>query len=119
MVISLLRAQPGPRRGGRSPSTCAPIVAGRCFSVSPTAPTTAFRLGEKCGDALAMYAADVNTVAVNLAGLPAISVPAGFAGDGLPVGLQLIAPAFGESRLLAAAHQLQQRTDWHLQEPRS
>jgi aspartyl-tRNA(Asn)/glutamyl-tRNA(Gln) amidotransferase subunit A len=83
----------------------------------PTAPTTAFRLGEKSGDALAMYAADVNTVAVNLAGLPAISVPAGFAADGLPVGLQLIAPAFAEARLLNAAHQLQQRTDWHLQVP--
>jgi aspartyl-tRNA(Asn)/glutamyl-tRNA(Gln) amidotransferase subunit A len=83
----------------------------------PTAPTTAFRLGEKSGDALAMYAADVNTVAVNLAGLPAISVPAGFAEDGLPVGLQLIAPAFAESRLLNAAHQLQRVTDWHLQEP--
>ncbi|GMV30254.1 MAG: glutamyl-tRNA(Gln) amidotransferase subunit A [Rhodanobacteraceae bacterium] len=83
----------------------------------PTTPTTAFRLGEKSGDALAMYAADVNTVAVNLAGLPAISIPAGFAGDGLPVGLQLIAPAFAESRLLNAAHQLQQITDWHLQVP--
>ncbi|WP_313912607.1 Asp-tRNA(Asn)/Glu-tRNA(Gln) amidotransferase subunit GatA [Tahibacter sp.] len=83
----------------------------------PTAPTTAFRLGEKSGDALAMYAADVNTVAVNLAGLPAISVPAGFAADGLPVGLQLIAPAFAEARLLNAAHQLQRVTDWHLQEP--
>jgi len=83
----------------------------------PTAPTTAFCLGEKSGDALAMYAADVNTVAVNLAGLPAISVPAGFAEDGLPVGLQLIAPAFAEARLLNAAHQLQRVTDWHLQEP--
>ena len=83
----------------------------------PTAPTTAFKLGEKSGDALAMYAADVNTVAVNLAGLPAISVPAGFAADGLPVGLQLIGPAFAEARLLSAAHQLQQTTDWHLQVP--
>lgn len=82
----------------------------------PTTPTTAFRLGEKSNDALAMYAADVNTVAVNLAGLPALSAPAGFV-DGLPVGLQLIAPAFGEARLLNAAHQLQTATDWHLQEP--
>ena len=82
----------------------------------PTAPTVAFRLGEKADDPLAMYAADVNTVAVNLAGLPAISVPAGFApteaGAALPVGLQLIAPAFAEARLLAAAHQFQQHTDW-------
>jgi aspartyl-tRNA(Asn)/glutamyl-tRNA(Gln) amidotransferase subunit A len=87
----------------------------------PTAPTVAFRLGEKAGDPLAMYAADVNTVAVNLAGLPAISVPAGFAptaaGAALPVGLQLIAPAFAEARLLAAAHQFQQHTDWHLRTP--
>jgi aspartyl-tRNA(Asn)/glutamyl-tRNA(Gln) amidotransferase subunit A len=82
----------------------------------PTAPTVAFRLGEKANDPLAMYAADVNTVAVNLAGLPAISVPAGFS-TGLPVGLQLIAPAFAESALLGAAHQFQQHTDWHLREP--
>jgi aspartyl-tRNA(Asn)/glutamyl-tRNA(Gln) amidotransferase subunit A len=87
----------------------------------PTAPTVAFKLGEKANDPLAMYAADVNTVAVNLAGLPAISAPAGFAsngvGAGLPVGLQLIAPAFAEARLLAAAHQFQQYTDWHLRTP--
>jgi aspartyl-tRNA(Asn)/glutamyl-tRNA(Gln) amidotransferase subunit A len=82
----------------------------------PTAPTTAFRLGEKSADALAMYAADVNTVAVNLAGLPAISTPAGLA-DGLPAGLQLIAPAFAEARLLNAAHQLQRATGWQRQEP--
>ena len=66
----------------------------------PTAPTVAFKLGEK-SDPLAMYAADVNTVAANLAGLPGISLPAGFS-DGLPVGLQLLAPAFAESRLLSA-----------------
>jgi aspartyl-tRNA(Asn)/glutamyl-tRNA(Gln) amidotransferase subunit A len=82
----------------------------------PTAPTVAFKLGEKTSDPLAMYAADVNTVAVNLAGLPAISVPAGFSA-GLPVGLQLIAPAFAESRLLSTAHQFQQHTDWHEREP--
>ena len=82
----------------------------------PTAPTIAFKLGEKSSDPLAMYAADVNTVAVNLAGLPAVSLPAGFS-NGLPVGLQLIAPAFAEARLLNAGHQLQQATDWHLREP--
>ena len=82
----------------------------------PTAPTVAFKLGEKTSDPLAMYAADVNTVAVNLAGLPAISTPAGFS-DGLPVGLQLIAPAFAETRLLAAAHHFQLAADWHLREP--
>jgi aspartyl-tRNA(Asn)/glutamyl-tRNA(Gln) amidotransferase subunit A len=82
----------------------------------PTTPSVAFKLGEKTSDPLAMYAADVNTVAVNLAGLPAISLPAGFS-DGLPVGLQLIAPAFAEARLLAAGHQLQLATDWHLRKP--
>jgi len=82
----------------------------------PTAPTVAFRLGEKSADPLAMYAADVNTVAVNLAGLPAISLPAGLS-QGLPVGLQLIAPAFAEARLLAAGHQLQQSTDFHTYTP--
>ncbi|HEY8010465.1 MAG TPA: Asp-tRNA(Asn)/Glu-tRNA(Gln) amidotransferase subunit GatA [Rudaea sp.] len=82
----------------------------------PTTPTVAFKLGEKSADPLAMYAADVNTVAVNLAGLPAISVPTGLS-EGLPVGLQLIAPAFAEARLLNAAHQLQQVTDWHNREP--
>ena len=81
----------------------------------PTAPTVAFKLGAK-SDPLAMYAADVNTVAVNLAGLPGISLPAGFS-EGLPVGLQLIAPAFAESRLLAAGHQLQLATDFHARMP--
>jgi aspartyl-tRNA(Asn)/glutamyl-tRNA(Gln) amidotransferase subunit A len=81
----------------------------------PTAPTVAFKLGEK-SDPLAMYAADVNTVAANLAGLPGISLPAGFS-DGLPVGLQLLAPAFAESRLLSAGHHLQQATDFHLRTP--
>jgi aspartyl-tRNA(Asn)/glutamyl-tRNA(Gln) amidotransferase subunit A len=82
----------------------------------PTTPTVAFKLGEKSSDPLAMYAADVNTVAVNLAGLPAISLPAGFS-EHLPVGLQLIAPAFQEVRLLNAAHQFQLATEWHLRKP--
>jgi aspartyl-tRNA(Asn)/glutamyl-tRNA(Gln) amidotransferase subunit A len=82
----------------------------------PTAPTVAFRIGEKTTDPLAMYAADVNTVAVNLAGLPAISVPAGFVG-GLPVGLQLCAPAFAEGSLLAAGAALEAASDWHRTQP--
>ena len=82
----------------------------------PTAPTVAFKLGEKTTDPLAMYAADINTVAVNLAGLPAISLPAGFVA-GLPVGLQLAAPAFAEGRLLAAAAALEGASDWHRARP--
>jgi aspartyl-tRNA(Asn)/glutamyl-tRNA(Gln) amidotransferase subunit A len=83
---------------------------------APTAPTVAFGLGEKQDNPIDMYLADVNTVAVNLAGLPGLSTPAGLV-DGLPVGLQLIAPHFQESRLLATAHALQQATDWHLSAP--
>jgi len=82
----------------------------------PTAPTVAFRLGEKLSDPPAMYASDVNTVGVNLAGLPALSLPCGF-DQGLPIGLQLIGPALSEARLLAAAHQFQMHSDWHQQAP--
>ena len=87
--------------------------AGVDLIAGPTTPDVAFRLGEKTADPLAMYAADINTVAVNLAGLPAISLPAGFI-DGLPAGLQLIGRAFDEARLFAAGHALQSRSDWHL-----
>lgn len=82
----------------------------------PTTPDIAFRLGEKSSDPLAMYAADINTVAVNLAGLPAISLPCGFI-EGMPVGLQLIGPAWAEAKLFAASHHYQQVTDWHHQQP--
>ncbi|MEM7704225.1 MAG: Asp-tRNA(Asn)/Glu-tRNA(Gln) amidotransferase subunit GatA [Pseudomonadota bacterium] len=84
--------------------------------LSPTAPSAAFKIGEKETDPIAMYLADVNTVAVNLAGLPALSTP-GPQVSGLPVGGQLIGPYFSEARLLMVAHQLQQATDWHLQVP--
>jgi aspartyl-tRNA(Asn)/glutamyl-tRNA(Gln) amidotransferase subunit A len=82
----------------------------------PTTPTPAFRLGEKTEDPVQMYLNDIYTIAVNLAGLPAISIPCGFAGE-LPVGLQLIGPAFGESTVLNFAHRYQQATDWHVREP--
>jgi aspartyl-tRNA(Asn)/glutamyl-tRNA(Gln) amidotransferase subunit A len=82
----------------------------------PTTPGPAFLLGAKAGDPLAMYLEDVYTLAVNLAGLPAISVPAGLV-DGRPVGLQLIGRHFDEARLLNVAHRYQQVTDWHLQQP--
>jgi aspartyl-tRNA(Asn)/glutamyl-tRNA(Gln) amidotransferase subunit A len=82
----------------------------------PTTPGPAFGLGAKTNDPVAMYLEDVYTLAVNLAGLPAMSVPAGQV-NGLPVGLQLIGQHFDESRLLNVAHQLQQASDWHLQSP--
>jgi len=85
--------------------------------MSPTSPSPAFVQGEKTEDPVTMYLEDIFTIAVNLAGLPAMSVPAGFV-DGLPVGLQIIGNYFEEARLLNAAHQYQQVTDWHLREPR-
>jgi len=84
--------------------------------LGPTYPTTAFSIGDKIGDPVQMYLSDIYTVAVNLAGLPGMSVPCGFA-DGLPVGLQLIGDYFSEARLLNAAHRYQQVTGWHLQYP--
>jgi aspartyl-tRNA(Asn)/glutamyl-tRNA(Gln) amidotransferase subunit A len=84
--------------------------------LSPTSPNTAFKLGEKASDPIAMYLADIYTIAVNLAGLPGVSVPAGFI-DGLPVGMQLIGNYFKESQLLNVAHQFQQASDWHKQVP--
>lgn len=82
----------------------------------PTTTTTAFARGEKLDDPVAMYLNDIYTIPANLAGLPGMSVPAGF-DNGMPVGLQLIAPWFEEGRLLAAAHQYQQATDWHTRTP--
>ncbi len=80
--------------------------------MGPTSPTTAFRLGDKMEDPVAMYLSDINTIAVNLAGLPGISIPAGMS-NGLPVGLQIIGDYFTEPRLLNTAHRFQQETDWH------
>jgi aspartyl-tRNA(Asn)/glutamyl-tRNA(Gln) amidotransferase subunit A len=82
----------------------------------PTAPTPAFAIGEKTDDPITMYLNDIYTIGANLAGLPGISVPCGFA-DGLPVGLQFVGPHFAEAAILACAHQYQQLTDWHLQGP--
>lgn len=84
--------------------------------LTPTTPTPAFKLGEKMDDPVAMYLNDIFTIAVNLAGLPGISIPAGFS-QNLPVGLQLISSHFEESKLLNVAHQFQQQTDWHRQKP--
>lgn len=84
--------------------------------ISPTTPTPAFKIGEKNDDPISMYYSDIYTIAVNLAGLPGMSVPCGFVND-LPVGLQIIAPYFAEAKLLNVAHQYQQVTDWHQQIP--
>ncbi len=84
--------------------------------VGPTTPHSAWRFGEKSDDPLAMYLEDSYTLGVNLAGLPAMSVPAGFSRK-LPVGMQLIGNYFAEGRLLNVAHQFQQHTDWHCQTP--
>jgi aspartyl-tRNA(Asn)/glutamyl-tRNA(Gln) amidotransferase subunit A len=84
--------------------------------MGPTTPGVAFKLGEKTDDPVSMYLCDVYTTGVNLAGLPAASIPIGFS-EGLPVGLHLIGNYFQEGRLLNAAHQYQQTSDWHLQMP--
>jgi len=86
--------------------------------MGPTTPTTAFNLGAKTDDPVAMYLSDIYTISVNLAGLPGMSIPAGFGADQRPVGLQLIGKYFDEARLLNAAHQYQQATDWHKQAPK-
>ncbi|HEX3063375.1 MAG TPA: Asp-tRNA(Asn)/Glu-tRNA(Gln) amidotransferase subunit GatA, partial [Usitatibacter sp.] len=80
--------------------------------VGPVAPTVAFDIGAKAGDAVQMYLADLYTIPVNLAGLPGLSVPCGFGAKGRPVGLQVIGNYFDEARMLAAAHAYQQATDW-------
>jgi aspartyl-tRNA(Asn)/glutamyl-tRNA(Gln) amidotransferase subunit A len=85
--------------------------------MSPVSPSPAFAQGEKNTDPVSMYLEDVFTIAINLAGIPAMSVPAGFV-DGLPVGLQIIGDYFSEARLLNAAHQFQQVTDWHQRDPK-
>lgn len=83
--------------------------------VGPTSPHTAFKLGSK-SDPVSMYLEDIYTIAVNLAGLPAASIPVGTAG-GLPMGMQIIGDYFDEARILNVAHQLQKHTDWHRQKP--
>ena len=85
--------------------------------LGPIAPTTAWNLGEKADDPVAMYLADIYTLAVNLAGLPGMSIPVGLGDNGRPVGLQIIGNYFAETRMLNVAHQLQQATDWHRQAP--
>jgi len=85
--------------------------------IGPSSPQAAFKLNEFVDDPISMYLSDIYTVSVNLAGLPAISIPAGFTNK-LPVGMQIIGNYFAESRLLNIAHQFQQATDWHQQSPK-
>ncbi|MDP6184272.1 MAG: amidase family protein, partial [Gammaproteobacteria bacterium] len=84
--------------------------------MGPTSPTTAFPIGQKTDDPVAMYLSDIYTTAVNLAGLPALSIPVGFAEE-MPVGMQLIGNYFDEAGLLRVAHQYQTTTDWHRRSP--
>jgi len=84
--------------------------------LSPTSPTTAFKVNEKSDDPITMYLSDIYTIGVNLAGLPGISLPVGFQ-QGLPVGMQLVSNYFEEQTLLNLGHQYQQQTDYHLQMP--
>ncbi len=85
--------------------------------MGPTTPTTAFNLGEKGDDPVQMYLSDIYTIAVNLAGLPGMSIPAGFGKNNMPVGLQIIGNYFDEARMLNVAHQYQLATDWHVRTP--
>ena len=85
--------------------------------MGPTTPTAAFNLGEKAQDPVQMYLSDIYTIAVNLAGLPGMSIPAGFGAGNRPLGLQVIGNYFCEAQMLNVAHQFQQVTDWHLRTP--
>ena len=90
----------------------------RCDVIlGPTSPVPAFRAGDKSDDPLAMYLNDIYTVSGNLAGIPGVSVPCGFTAGGLPVGLQLLGPAFGEETLLRAGRMYERATDWHTRAP--
>ena len=90
----------------------------RCdLMLTPVAPTTAPKLGESLSDPLQMYLSDIDTVSVNLAGLPGLSMPCGFDKGGMPIGAQLIGPALGEAAVLNAAHAFQLDTDWHKRSP--
>ena len=85
--------------------------------ITPTAPTTAFKIGEKIEDPLQMYLSDIYTISVNLAGLPALSLPCGFDAQHLPIGMQIIGKSFDEATILNLAHSYEQSTDWHRRKP--
>ena len=85
--------------------------------MGPTSPTVAFNLGERVSDPVQMYLSDAYTIAVNLAGLPGMSIPAGFGSKGRPVGLHIVGNYFSEAKMLNVAHQYQKVTDWHMRIP--
>jgi aspartyl-tRNA(Asn)/glutamyl-tRNA(Gln) amidotransferase subunit A len=85
--------------------------------VTPTAPTTAFKFGEKIDDPLQMYLQDIFTLALSLAGLPGLSLPCGFDDAGLPIGLQIMGGAFDEATIVRVAHAYEQATEWHKRRP--
>lgn len=87
------------------------------FVLGPTAPTTAYKIGEKADDPLAMYLGDIYTVSANISGLPGLAVPCGFDGNRLPIGMQLIGKPFEESTLLRAGFTFEQNTDYHMRRP--
>jgi aspartyl-tRNA(Asn)/glutamyl-tRNA(Gln) amidotransferase subunit A len=91
---------------------------GKCDCIiMPVSPTTAFKIGEKVNDPLQMYLSDIYTIAANLAGVPGISIPCGFDEKDLPVGLQILAPTFGEDKLLRIARMFEKETNWHKKKP--
>ena len=85
--------------------------------MGPTAPSPAFRIGDKTDDPVQMYLNDIFTIAANLTGAPALSIPCGFDRNGLPIGLQIQGDYFAEAKILNVAHRFQQATDWHRQVP--
>ena len=81
--------------------------------ISPTCPNTAFELGAKSNDPLAMYLTDIATISANLAGIPGMSIPAGFDKDGMPIGLQILAPQLAEAKLFNVAHKFERANDFY------
>jgi aspartyl-tRNA(Asn)/glutamyl-tRNA(Gln) amidotransferase subunit A len=86
--------------------------------ITPTSPTSAFKLGEKIEDPLQMYLSDIYTISVNLAGLPALSLPCGFDSESLPIGMQIVGKHFDESIILGVAYAYEQSTEWHRKKPK-
>jgi len=84
--------------------------------ITPTSPTVPFKIGEKTDDPLKMYLSDICTLPINIAGIPGLSIPAGFS-DGLPVGMQILGKPFSEEMLLRVAYAYEQATEWHKRRP--